>query len=66
MKKRARLTPSQLVKKLWEEINPGNMNDSIRQAEGLLGDLDSSSPEWDETYEYLEAMARYREDVRGD
>jgi hypothetical protein len=51
---------------LWEGITPDNMNESIRRVERLLGEMDPASPEWEETYQYLEAMARYREDVKGD
>ena len=66
MKRRARKTPGQIARNLWERINPDNMNDSIREVESLVNELDPASPEWEEAYEYLEAMARYREDVRGD
>ena len=42
------------------------MNTSIRQVEHLLSTLDPASPEWEEAFEDLEAMCRYREDIRGD
>lgn len=66
MKRRERKTPSQLSKELWEGINPDNMNENIRRVERILSDLDPESPEWEEAFEYLESMARYREDMRGD
>lgn len=66
MKSRERKTPGQLAKELWEGITPENMNENIRRAEGLLQDLDPADPDWEETYEFLENMARYREDLRGD
>ncbi len=66
MKWQERKTLSQRAKQLWEKINPENMNESIRQAEDLLSQLDPADPEWEEAFEYLESMARYREDIRGD
>lgn len=66
MRRPERKTPAQRAKELWEGINPDNMNESIRRAEGLLRDLDPADPEWEEAYDYLESMARYREDLRGD
>jgi len=64
--RRKRKTYGQLAQELFEGINPKNMNDSIRKAERLLSELDPASPDWEETYQYLEAMARYRDDIRGD
>lgn len=66
MKRRERKTSGQLAKELWEGITPENMNENIRRAEGLLQQLDPADPDWEETFEYLENMARYREDLRGD
>jgi hypothetical protein len=66
MMRREPKTPGQQAKELWEGINPDNMNESIRRAERLIHDLDPADPEWEEAYEYLESMARYREDLRGD
>lgn len=66
MKRPERKTSGQLAKELWEGITPENMNENIRRAESLLQDLDPADPDWEETYEYLENMARYREDLRGD
>ncbi|MEE8219231.1 MAG: hypothetical protein V3R43_01195 [bacterium] len=66
MRRRRHKTPGEEAQELWEGLTPDNMNTSIRQVEHLLGGLDPASPEWEEAFEVLEAMSRYREDVRGD
>lgn len=66
MRRRRHKTPGEEAQELWEGLTPDNMNTSIRQAEHLLSMLDPASPEWEEAFEVLEAMSRYREDVRGD
>ncbi len=58
--------PGQEARELWEGITPENMKESIRRVEDLLGGLDPANPEWEEAFDFLEAMNRYREDVRGD
>ena len=66
MRRRRYKTPGEEAQELWEGLTPDNMNTSIRQVEHLLSTLDPASPEWEEAFEALEAMSRYREDVRGD
>ncbi len=66
MRRRRYKTPGEEAQELWEGLTPDNMNTSIRQVEHLLSTLDPASPEWEEAFEVLEAMSRYREDVRGD
>ena len=66
MNRQKHKTAGQLARELYEGVNPENMNESIRRAEWLLNELDPASLDWEETFEYLEAMARYRDDIRGD
>lgn len=66
MKQRQYKKPDEETRELWEGLTPDNMNTAIRRVEHLLGELYPDSPEWEEAFEVLERMNRYREDVRGD